>query len=466
MRKVILRMNEQYKYEVIKKLYDNNGNKKAVAFKLNISVRQVNRLLIKYKERGKSAFIHGNRSKSPNNKLDISLSSKIITLYETKFKGFNYYHFNDMLKKEYDINVSSSYIYKTLMKNDLLSPRARKITKRKYVKKQLLEKKKLNDKTEDEINEIIDNTISLEFSHPRMPKPKNFGEIIEMDGSIHNWFGDNKSCLHLAIDKTTNTVVGAYFDYQETLNGYYNVFKQILTDYGVPYMFHTDNRTVFNYNKLNPDKRTSDKDVLTQFGYACKTLGTSIETSSVAEFKALVERDNGTFQGRLVNEFKYYNITTIEEANKYLKDVFIPFFNDRFSTDYKAFDNVFEHSPSQEMINNTLAIITKRKIDKGNSIKYKNKYYQPYNNNKMVCFRAKTDCMVIKTFDNKLLVSIDEQIYNMIEIPKYESFSNNFDTKHEIKKEKARYIPPMSHPWKLTSYNSYLNKSKNIYNYT
>ena len=80
-------------------------------------------------------------------------------------------------------------------------------------------------------------------------------------------FGEIKTCLHLAIDKATSTIVGAYFDKQETLNGYYHVFYQILTNYGIPYKFFTDNRTVFNYIKLNPDKRTSDKDVLTQ--YSC-----------------------------------------------------------------------------------------------------------------------------------------------------------------------------------------------------
>ena len=53
------------------------------------------------------------------------------------------------------------------------------------------------------------------------------------------------------IRKATNTIVGAYFDWQETLNGYYNVFRQILINYGIPYKFKTDNRTVFNYMSLN-----------------------------------------------------------------------------------------------------------------------------------------------------------------------------------------------------------------------
>ena len=121
---------------------------------------------------------------------------------------------------------------------------------------------------------------------------------------------------------------------------------------------------------LNPNKRTSDKDVLTQYGYACKQLGVELETSSVSQAKGLIERTNGTFQGRLVNELKLHGITTIEEANKYLIDVFVPYFNNRFALDYKKFESVFEQSPNEEIINYTLAVLTPRKIDNGNSIKY------------------------------------------------------------------------------------------------
>ncbi len=231
--------------------------------------------------------------------------------------------------------------------------------------------------SDEQINEIVSHEIALEDSHPRQEKPKYFGEIIEMDGSIHLWFGAKKSCLHLAVDKATNNVVGAYFDYQETLNGYYHIFYQILIKYGIPYKFLTDNRTVFNYIHLNPDKRTSDKDVLTQFGYACKQLGVDLETTSVSQAKGLIERDNGTFQGRLVQELRLNNITTIDEANDYLINVFVPKFNSKFALDYKKFESVFEQSPSKEVINYTLALLTPRKIDNGNSIKYQNKYYQP-----------------------------------------------------------------------------------------
>ena len=467
MKEVKLRMNEQEKYEVIKELVDHNGNKNRASKKLGISRRQIDRLIIIYKEKGKSGFIHGNRSKKPVNTLDKSISEDIILLYRNKYYDFNFSHFKEFLKKDENIDVSYDFIYKNLTKAGILSPKARKKTKREYAKKKLLQEKKINLAMSDEqIEHIVNHEIALEDSHPRGEKPKYFGEIIEQDGSIHLWFGETKTCLHLAIDKATSTIVSAYFDKQETLNGYYHVLYQILTNYGIPYKFITDNRTVFNYMSLNPDKRTSDKDVLTQYGYACKQLGIELETTSVSQAKGLIERTNGTFQGRLVQELRLNNITTIDKANEYLINVFVPYFNQKFALDYKKFESVFESSPSLEKINYTLAILTPRKIDNGNAIKFKNKYYQPYIDNELKCFLPKTECLVIETFDGNLFVTIDENVYNLKELERNQRFSKEFDQEDNNQiKEKNIYRPPMSHPFKLQSFLRQMEKSHKQHKY-
>lgn len=458
MRKVELRMNEQEKYNVIKELVDHNGNKNRASKKLGLSRRQIDRLIIIYKEKGKSGFVHGNRGKCPTKTLDKSISNDIVLLYKTKYQGFNFRHFVEYLEEIENIKVSYDFVYKHLTRSGIISPKSRKKTKKEFKKQQLLKEKKLENKTSEEIEIIVNHEIALEDSHPRGEKPKFFGELIEQDGSIHPWFGNIKTCLHLAIDKATSTIVGAWFDNEETLKGYYHVFYQILTNYGIPYKFLTDNRTVFNYQLLNPNKRTSDKDVLTQYGYACKQLGIELETTSVSQAKGLIERTNGTFQGRLVNELRLNGITTIEEANKYLIEVFVPKFNNKFAMDYKKFTSVFEESPTIEKINYTLAILTLRKIDNGNAIKFKNKYYQPYLNNELKCFMPKTECLVINAYNGDLLVAIDEKIYELRELNRNAKYSLEFEN-IPITKEKKKYIPPMSHPWRTTNFKKQLQKA-------
>ena len=100
MRKVELRMNELKKYKIIKELVDHGGNKKRVSIKLGLSIRQVNRLIHIYKEKGKSGFVHGNRNKKPVTALDKQISDNILLLYTTKYQGFNFSHFKDYLEEE------------------------------------------------------------------------------------------------------------------------------------------------------------------------------------------------------------------------------------------------------------------------------------------------------------------------------------------------------------------------------
>ena len=82
MRKVELRMNEQNKYEIIKKLVETNGNKKRAANRLGCTVRTINRLIIKYKEQGKKSFVHGNRGRLPASAVPLDIKNKIIYLYQ------------------------------------------------------------------------------------------------------------------------------------------------------------------------------------------------------------------------------------------------------------------------------------------------------------------------------------------------------------------------------------------------
>ena len=93
MKEVKLRMNEQEKYNVIKELVDHNGNKNRVSKKLGLSRRQIDRLIIKYKEKGKAGFVHGNRTRKPINALEHSISEDIILLYKNKYQDWNFYHF-------------------------------------------------------------------------------------------------------------------------------------------------------------------------------------------------------------------------------------------------------------------------------------------------------------------------------------------------------------------------------------
>ena len=120
MRKVELRMNEQEKYNVIKELVDHNGNKNRASKKLGLSRRQIDRLIIIYKRKGKSGFVHGNRGKCPTKTLDKSISNDIVLLYKMKYQGFNFRHFVEYLEEIENIKVSYDFVYKHTQVSSLL----------------------------------------------------------------------------------------------------------------------------------------------------------------------------------------------------------------------------------------------------------------------------------------------------------------------------------------------------------
>ncbi len=452
MRKVILTMDENEKYITIKRLLETDGNKQRAAIHLGCTVRHINRMINGYKEKGKEFFVHGNKGRRPIHALEDQVKQKILDLYRTKYSDANFTHYSELLEEYERIKVSPSTIHSILIDENIISPKATRNT-RKNLTKKLKELVKIA-KSKKEISYLQNTIIEIEDSHPRRPRCAFFGEMLQMDASIHNWFGQDKCHLHIAVDDATGAIVGAYFDSQETLNGYYNVLYQVLTQYGIPYMFYTDRRTVFEYTKKKSP--SIEEDTFTQFGYACKQLGIEIKTSSVAQAKGRVERMFQTLQSRLIIEMRLAGISTIDQANEFLNS-YIKKFNKQFALPIDNIKSVFEKQPDNEKINLTLAVLTERKVDNGHCIKFEKKYFKPINANGIPVYYYKgTHCMVIKAFDGQLFGCINEQVYALNEIPTHQHSSKNFDFKKSNEKPKKKYIPPMNHPWRNSSFEKYL----------
>ena len=299
--------------------------------------------------------------------------------------------------------------------------------------------------------------VIAEEAHPRQPRCQYFGEELQMDACLHPWFGNFKSTLHAAIDDATGQVVGLYFDKEETLDGYYQITHQILSKYGIPYLIKTDKRTVFEYKKKVSSK--VEEDTFTQYAYACKQLGIQIETSSVPEFKPRIERLFQTLQQRLPQELRLAQITTIDEANKFLK-TYITRYNNKFALCINNIKSVFENQPSEEKINLTLAILCQRVVDSGHSIKFKNNYYRFINKSGCpIYFNKGTKCVVVQALNGDLYATIDESIFALEKISEVQAKSENFDDIEEIKPRKV-YIPRMIHPWKGKSFEEFVNNQE------
>ena len=269
-----------------------------------------------------------------------------------------------------------------------------------------------------------------------------FGQEIQMDACEKIWFGGIVSYLHLSVDKGTKKVLAGWFEYEELTRGYFVLLYNTIINYGIPKKIKTDNRNSFSNQENNTET--------TQFGIICSILNINLETTSVSTAKANVERENGVFKNRLIAELRHENITDIDEANKYLNEVFIPKMNKKFS--YQMDPKTSKMRPnnySQEELNLIISEKYTRIIDNASSIKYDNKYYVPVNPNtgEVTCFMKKTECELIITYNAEYWCKIENNYYNLVEIE-----DRNKIMKKEIKSnkpiEKKQYTPPANHPWR------------------
>ena len=451
-------MDEQRAYDVIKELVDHGGNKNRAALALGCTRRTIDRYIVGYRSEGKDFFIHGNRGRQPAHALAESVKRDIRDLYLNKYHDANFAHFTELLERKENISVSESAVRDIMAAADTLSPKANRKTRRMLVAK--LKAQLAETKTKKEATAIQTKIVEAEDAHPRRPRCSNFGEMIQMDASLHFWIGSCKFTLHIAFDDATGLIVGAWFDGQETLKGYYNVFKQILTNYGIPYMFYTDRRTVFEYRKSGSQDTADDS--FTQFSYACKQFGVLIETTSIAQAKGRIERMIQTMQSRLPVELRLEGATTLEQANEFLTG-FIANYNARFALPSHCMQSVFEAQPSQKKIDLTLAVIAERTVDSGHSIRIDKKYFRTLNESGSPIYLYQgTKGLVIKTFSGGLFYSVEDRILAMEEIPLHERTSRNFDFKPPTEKPKKRYIPPANHPWRLAAFTGFLKKQARL----
>lgn len=445
-------MEAQEKYQVIKRLAEGHMTKSTAAVKIGCTQRHVSRLLNIYFSKGKSGFLHGNTGRKPSHAFSEQQKQEIISLYNQKYWDSNFTHCCELLQLHDSIRVSPSCLRKILYEEFILSPRATRRT-RKQVNK-LLRDMLATSKTQKEKAALEASIVDVADAHSRRPRCAYFGEMLQMDASSHLWFGDCKSQLHVAIDDCTGMIVGAWFDHQETLNGYYHLLHQILTGYGIPNMLYTDNRTVFEYH--NKKMKDIGKDTFTQFSYACKQLGIEIKTTSIAQAKGRVERLFQTLQSRLPVELRLKGVTSINEANVFLNS-YIKEYNARFALPVHHNKSVFEMQPDSETINQTLAVLTPRTVDNGHCIKFQNKYYKTVDSQGLqIHYHKGVKGLVIQTYTGELLFSTNDRVYALDEIPLHEQTSRNFDFQEMTEKPRKRNLPSPKHPWRDSTFQKHV----------
>jgi hypothetical protein len=167
----------------------------------------------------------------------------------------------------------------------------------------------------------------------RRERKAHFGELVQMDGSHHQWFGEEEPpcCLMNMVDDATGVTL-ALMGEQETTELAMLVLWRWIKRYGIPRALYTDKKNVFvTDRKATIEEQLAGEEPLTEFGKACKKLGIEILPANSPQAKGRVERKHGVYQDRFVKELKLRGITTIEVANELLRNGFVTMLNRKFA---------------------------------------------------------------------------------------------------------------------------------------
>lgn len=447
LRKVILTMNEEFTYQHIKRFVDQGGNFHALCLKLDCSARTARRKIAGYRKEGRAFFRHGNHDYKPTSTISADIRQHILSLYNQYYFDANFTHFHELLERNHPEipSLSLSSLRNIFREEDILSPKAWNRTRKAL---------RLKDKLATQPETVSHNYPSVSADpHPRREKSRYTGECVYIDASIHRWFAGQQVALHAAIDDASGTVLAAWFEPQETLRGYYQILAQILRTYGIPYLFHTDGRTVFDYKRKGTT--ALEADTSTQFSYACKTLGIDIHTTTCAQAQGKIERLFETLQSRLIVELRLKNVTTIEQANNFLMS-YIPIHNKAFATPFQSIPSAFEAQPSEEDINLTLAVLSSRVVDSGHCISYDKQYYRFLDDNgNCVPLSPKQKVQVIRALDGRLFATCKECVFALEPVARYKPRSWTLDASLRKDIDQAPYVPSLMHPWKYGRFETY-----------
>jgi transposase len=272
-------------------------NLKDASKRLSLSYRQTRRVYKRYIEEGDAGLVHKSRGKA--SKRALPFKQTVIALYEEKYWDFGPTLAAEKLEEEDKLKLHPETLREWLKAAGLWKPRRIRKAHR-----------------------------------TRRKRRERFGELLQLDGSIHAWFTGcvAKQCLMNMVDDATGKTL-ALLDTGETTDAAFRLLKWWIKLHGIPMAIYVDLKSLY----ISPKSlRYSDEDDLvepewlTHFSKACKVLGIEVIKAYSPQAKGRVERNHGVYQDRFVKELRLKNIQTIEGANKRLQRGFIDNLNKKF----------------------------------------------------------------------------------------------------------------------------------------
>jgi hypothetical protein len=387
---ITLNRKEITRYQVIRDTLDRKiSNNKATTL-LGLSKRQIIRLKNKVRRDNLMGIVHGNCGRTPKIAIAKEIKEIILNLYLNTYNGFNVSHFGEFLKEAHGINISRETLRNLLLTSGL---RCKSKSAPKHRSRRA-----------------------------RMPRE---GLLIQMDSSEHQWLGLASIWLIATIDDGTGEVPYALFVDTDSTENNMRVIKRLVETKGIPMALYTDGASHFMTQRHYSYRVNLRYNYApTQIQRALGELGVRLIIAGSPQAKGRIERLFKTFQDRLLKELKLHKISSIEEANRYLHDMFIPKFNERFCRDPKDPEPAWRVIPGEINLDSVFSIKEQRTVMTDNTISWRSRIFQILPNKHRISF-AKAKVVVEKRLDDSIHIRYNDQYLKFKEL--------GFDEPHKIK---------------------------------
>jgi transposase len=312
MEKLLMSSKERKRLEVFSRVKNETMTLVEASEVLRLSYRQTKRSWSRYQEEGDRGLVHRARGKPSNRQAEQETKERALSLYREQYSDYGPTLAAECLSKEDGIEVKVTTLRRWLVAAGLWE------RKRKRRKHRL-----------------------------RRARRSHFGELVQLDGSHHDWFEGRRlvgqpasrreipyagwAVLMVMIDDATGRVFARFYE-NESWHSAADVFTEYVARYGLPRGLYVDQAAIYRADREpTSEEILADKQPETQYGRAMRELDVELILARSAQAKGRVERMNGTLQDRLVKAMRRAKVSDLGAANKFLDEVFLPELNARFT---------------------------------------------------------------------------------------------------------------------------------------
>ena len=304
---------------------------------------QAKRLVKRYREEGAAGIVHRNVGRPSHRRIDEQTRQRVLALHRERYSDFGPTLAAEKLLERDGIRVDHETLRRWLIAEGVYQHRRRGRVYRS-----------------------------------RRPRRQRFGELVQFDGSHHEWFEQRgeRSCVMNMVDDATGTTF-ALMSEEETTEAAMWLLWGWIERYGIPEAVYCDRKNSFLIDREPTiEEQLSGRRPMSPFELACERLGIEVIAAGSPQAKGRVERSHGVYQDRFVKELRLADISTIEQANRFLTETYLPSVNSKFAIEPVNSENAHVSLLPHQSLKDIFCFEEQRVVSQDYVIRYHNRLFQ------------------------------------------------------------------------------------------